>query len=163
MKNKVFTNCFLIQSDKTGKPIKVCLAMKKRGFGVGMWNGSGGKPQEVESVSQASIREVEEELGVKVIQMAKYAEIDFILQKEETLVKMHAFLVTDWQGELQETEEMKPEWFDIENIPYDKMWQADRQWLPLIFSGKKIKACYTYACEGGEVETSEINEMDTFG
>jgi hypothetical protein len=39
MKQKVFTNCFLVKTDKKGKPVQVCLAMKKRGFGAGMWNG----------------------------------------------------------------------------------------------------------------------------
>jgi hypothetical protein len=27
---------------------------------------------------------------------------------------------------------MKPEWFDIEKIPYDKMWDDDIIWLPRV-------------------------------
>jgi hypothetical protein len=27
---------------------------------------------------------------------------------------------------------MKPEWFNIKNIPYDKMWEDDKIWLPEI-------------------------------
>ncbi|MDR0650832.1 MAG: NUDIX domain-containing protein [Candidatus Peribacteria bacterium] len=41
---------------------QLLLAMKKRGFGVGKWSGPGGKVEEGESISQAAVREVEEEV-----------------------------------------------------------------------------------------------------
>merc|ERR1712079_998463 len=31
------------------------------------------------------------------------------------------------------TEEMKPKWFNIEDIPYDKMWKDDIYWMPYLF------------------------------
>jgi len=33
---------------------------------------------------------------------------------------------------VKETEEMKPEWFSIDEIPYDKMWDDDSYWMPRI-------------------------------
>lgn len=162
VKEKIFTNCFLVKTDNDGNPTHVCLAMKKRGFGVGMWNGSGGKPEENEPVEIAARREVQEELGVKVKKMEKRGEIDFVLRNEEKIVLMQTFLVTDWINEPKESEEMKPEWFAVDKVPYKQMWQSDKEWLPIILSGKKIKAKYTYACEGGEVETREIKEIESF-
>jgi 8-oxo-dGTP diphosphatase/2-hydroxy-dATP diphosphatase len=162
MEKKVFTNCFLVKNDGNGNPVEVCLAMKKRGFGQGMWNGSGGKPKEKESIEDAAIREAEEELRVKVIELSKRGMITFILREEDKHVIMYAFLATNWTDEPMESEEMKPQWFSIDSIPYDQMWKADREWLPLIFSGKKIQARYTYAREGGEVETSEIEIIEKF-
>ncbi len=50
------TNSFLIDSDG-----RVLLSMKKRGFGVGKWNGAGGKVKEVEKVEDAAAREICEE------------------------------------------------------------------------------------------------------
>jgi 8-oxo-dGTP pyrophosphatase MutT (NUDIX family) len=41
---------------------QILLAMKKRGFGVGKWNGPGGKVQEKETILQAAVREVKEEV-----------------------------------------------------------------------------------------------------
>jgi len=38
--------------------------MKKRGFGVGKWNGYGGKLDEGESIEQCAIRELEEECSI---------------------------------------------------------------------------------------------------
>ena len=159
MERKIFTNCFLIKVDEKGKPTEVCLAMKKRGFGKGMWNGSGGKPKDGESINDAVIREVNEELGVKIIKLKKKGEIDFILKKEAKKVKMHVYFSLNWENEPVETEEMKPEWFEIKNVPYDKMWAADREWLPVILSGKIIKAKYVYSQEGGEMISGEIKEV----
>ena len=39
------------------KKDKVLLAMKKRGFGAGKWNGVGGKVKDGETIKQAAIRE----------------------------------------------------------------------------------------------------------
>jgi hypothetical protein len=27
---------------------------------------------------------------------------------------------------------MKPEWFSIDEIPFDKMWEDDKYWMPRI-------------------------------
>ena len=49
---KVFTLVFL----RAGK--QVLLGMKKRGFGVGKWNGFGGKLEPGESFAEGAVREV---------------------------------------------------------------------------------------------------------
>lgn len=162
MKNKIFTNCFLIKTNKKGKPYKVCLALKKRGFGKDFWNGSGGKPEEGETIKKAVLREVQEEFNVKVKKLDKRGEVSFVLKKEKMIVLMHTFFATDWEGEPTETEEMKPQWFTIKNVPYKKMWKSDKEWLPIILSGKKIKAKYSYSHEGGKVETRELTEIGSF-
>ena len=69
------TLCFLTK-DK-----KVLLAMKKRGFGNGRWNGVGGKLNAGETIRQAAIREAKEEIGVTVWQMEKVAVLDFYFRK----------------------------------------------------------------------------------
>ena len=57
---KVLTLVFL--RDAT----RVLLGMKKRGFGVGKWNGFGGKVEPGETVVEAAAREVTEECGYSV-------------------------------------------------------------------------------------------------
>lgn len=43
---------------------KLLLWMKKRGFGMGKWNGLGDKVSGDETVAQAFLREIEEEAGI---------------------------------------------------------------------------------------------------
>ncbi len=60
---KQATLCLLIKEDK------ILLAMKKRGFGVGRWNGAGGKfdPEKGDkTILDATIRETREEIGVEI-------------------------------------------------------------------------------------------------
>ncbi len=52
---KLLTLCIVHQHPR------VLLGMKKRGFGIGHWNGFGGKVEEGESIEEAAKREVKEE------------------------------------------------------------------------------------------------------
>ena len=45
---------------------QIFLAMKKRGFGEGKWNGAGGKLEAGETVAQAASRELLEETGISI-------------------------------------------------------------------------------------------------
>lgn len=122
---------------------EILLAMKKRGFGEGLWNGAGGKQQHRESINQTAIRETQEEIGVTAVSFDKVAELHFsYLEGEEMLVS--AYLCFEWVGEPRESEEMKPRWFKIESIPYEKMWPDDKHWLPRVINGEKLKAKFSY-------------------
>jgi 8-oxo-dGTP diphosphatase/2-hydroxy-dATP diphosphatase len=33
-----------------------------------------------------------------------------------------------------ETEEMKPEWFSLDKIPYEQMWESDEEWLKRVLN-----------------------------
>jgi len=136
MNNLTLTLLFLRKADQ------VLLAMKKRGFGEGRWNGVGGKLDSGETVEQALIRETQEEIGVTPTTYEKvgYIEFDEHFKGEPTIMQVHVYIATDWSGEPQETEEMKPAWFNIDSIPYGTMWPDDPYWLPQVINGKKIEA-----------------------
>ncbi len=92
---------------------KVLLAMKKRGFGEGKWNGVGGKPNAGETIEQTAIRETEEEVGVKVKNIVQVGILDFyfpsVPEEKNWNQQVVVFLAKEWDGEPVETEEMKPE------------------------------------------------------
>lgn len=45
---------------------QILLAMKKRGFGEGKWNGAGGKVDTGETIIEAASRELREETGINI-------------------------------------------------------------------------------------------------
>ena len=128
----------------------VLLGMKKRGFGNGKWNGFGGKVLPGESIEDAAIRELEEEAGIIAMagDLNKLAEIDFIFENNPD-INNHTvvFSLEKWQGEPCESEEMKPQWFEMADIPFDEMWSCDAQWIPRVLSGEKIRAAVRFEDE----------------
>lgn len=133
--------------------------MKKRGFGLGKYNGVGGKVEEGESVEEAVAREIKEEIevSVKISDLVKIAEINFQFdQKPDWNQVCHVFLTQKWVDEPRETEEMKPEWFEIEKIPFKKMWIDDPHWLPLVLSGKRIKAEFVFGDNGEKIISEKV-------
>jgi len=118
--------------------------MKKRGFGQGRWNGSGGKMLPGETITQTARREVKEELGVKLKNLHHVATLDFYFPLVATArgldQQVIVFLSDTWDGKICETAEMKPRWFRKNKLPLARMWSDDRFWVPAIFRGKFVKA-----------------------
>ena len=125
---------------------EILLAMKKRGFGSGLWNGAGGKLEPGETVEQAMIRECQEEIGVTPINYEAVAEHDFVQDSatDPWHMYVYAYVCDEWQGEPVETEEMAPRWFRLDEIPYDTMWDDDRLWLPQVLDGLKVVGKFSF-------------------
>ena len=143
------------------KENKILLAMKKRGFGEGKYNGVGGKIEKGETPEEAMIRETKEEIAVVPTKFEKVGFIDFdeYYKGKKERVTFHLYFVKEWTGEPTESEEMNPKWFDVDNIPYDKMFPDDKYWLPLILEGKKIKAYFDFD-EEWNLLCKKIDDLD---
>ena len=142
---------------------EVLLAMKKRGFGAGRWNGVGGKLEPGETVEQALVRECQEEIGVTPTTYSKIAEHDFVLDTHTGKpwhIYVHTYFCDEWDGEPAETEEMAPKWYKISEIPYDEMWPDDRYWLPLALEGKVLKTTFVFDEHEG-VADHTITEIES--
>jgi mutator protein MutT len=142
---------------------RILLAMKKRGFGEGRWNGVGGKVETGESIEQAMVRETEEEIGVTPLEYEKVADIRFdeYFKGEPTLMHVHVFMSRRWTGEPIESEEMAPRWFLPDELPYDDMWSDDEYWLPKVLEGKKISADFKLD-QSDVIISHTINEVVAF-
>lgn len=139
MKNrKIMTLCLIHEHPR------VLLAMKKRGFGVGRWNGFGGKVNEGETIEEAARREVLEESGLEVTALEERGVLDFEFQNDPKILEVHIFKVERFTGDLRETEEMRPKWFDVSEIPFALMWSDDIYWLPLFLAGKRFRGRFLF-------------------
>lgn len=122
------------------KDNKILLGEKKRGFAKGTLNGIGGKQDEGETIDEAMIRECQEEIGVTPIDYVLIGKIHFDVwyKGERVNMYMHVYTCTKFDGEIIETEEMLPKWYDIDNIPYEKMLADDLLWMPMALEGKQF-------------------------
>lgn len=133
---------------KTTKPLTLCiihqhprilLGLKKRGFGMGRWNGFGGKIEKGETIEEAAHRELQEEAGIRTPSLEKHGVILFEFEGNPELLEIHIFKANDFSGEITESDEMRPHWFHVDEIPFSNMWPDDTHWLPLFLAGKKFK------------------------
>jgi len=168
------TLCFLIRPRSRASSLRgrenqenreILLAFKKRGFGQGKWNGAGGKLdlEKDGDIFEAAIREIKEEIGIEVKDMEKVAIFNFYFPYQvDWNQTVHVFVSKNWQGEPKESEEMKPKWFKINEIPFDEMWPDDKFWLPRVLAGKKVRADFIF--KKGEIISSHaikiVNRLD---
>lgn len=150
------TLVFLVKRSK-GAIREICLAMKKRGFGKGRWNGVGGKVDgEHETIEEAARRETHEEINVKIEDLKKTAELSFSFPHNAAWDQMvHVYFVEVWSGDPSESEEMNPQWFSVDELPFHDMWPDDPFWLPEVIKGNKVKARFSFG-EGDRILDKEI-------
>jgi len=152
---KKLTLCLIHQDSK------ILLGLKKRGFGKGRWNGFGGKLNEEETIEEAAKRELKEEAGIHANEIEKKGIIKFEFQSDVEDFEIHIFHVTNFEGEPTESEEMKPQWFNTEDIPYEEMWADDKHWVPLFLEGKKFKGTFVFDGEKeNNIIKSELIEVE---
>lgn len=132
------TLLFLLRDDQ------ILLAMKKRGFGAGRWNGVGGKPEANETIEQTAVRECKEEIGVTPKNYHQVGTLNFHFADKTLNQQVIVYLCTTWAGTPRETEEMRPQWFKTRDIPYDAMWPDDALWLPKVLAGSFVEGSFTF-------------------
>lgn len=141
---------------------EICLALKKRGFGEGYYNGFGGKVEDGETLTQATVREVYEESTVIVQEKDLQQVADIISIFKDAQMHVHVYFARTWTGEPEETEEMKPKWFLHSNIPYAQMWSSDYRWIPSVLIGKKLRGTIYFKEDGKNVDTMDWEEVTNF-
>ena len=152
---KLLTLCIIYQYPK------VLLGMKKRGFGAGRWNGFGGKVSSAETIEEAARRELKEEAQIEIDKLDRVGVVEFEFRGNPEILEVHIFRSENFSGEPMETEEMKPQWFHVNDIPFQDMWPDDKYWMPLFLNGKKFKGRFLF---GGtdtiiEQELIEVEEL----
>lgn len=141
---KIFTLTFPINVTSVDT-IMVLLGMKKRGFGVGRYNGFGGKIEPGEDILKAAIREMKEECGLegKPGSMRFMGVLSF-LSMIDTDATVYVFICDDFEGEPKSTDEMSIKWFCEDDVPYDMMWPDDIHWLPYVLGGKEVTGVFVF-------------------
>ena len=143
------TLCFVIQGGE------ILLIEKKRGLGAGKVNGPGGRLEKGETAEQAAIRETQEEVGITPTGVQWAGELRFQFRDGYSL-HCTVYRASGWEGELMETVEAKPFWVRTDQIPYDRMWADDEQWMPRLLAGENFRGWFEF--DGERMEWSKMEK-----
>lgn len=140
------TLCHLVDEGAT------LLIHKKRGVGSGQWVGPGGKVEPGETPGECVVREVREEVGITVEDPEKVGV--FVYRSDDWDAVVHVFRATEYEGTPEETEEADPAWFPVGDLPFEEMWETDREWLPHVLDGETFRGRFVY--RDGEPAAVEV-------
>ncbi|MCX8497600.1 MAG: 8-oxo-dGTP diphosphatase [Akkermansiaceae bacterium] len=122
---------------------KILLIEKKRGLGAGKINGPGGKIDAGETPLEAAVRETEEELCITPTAPRKLGELQFSMS-DCPHIHCHVYRADDYSGTPTETDEAVPVWTAIDAIPYQRMWEDDQHWLPILLEDQSFLGRFVF-------------------
>jgi 8-oxo-dGTP diphosphatase len=153
--------CLLTRTNSEGAR-EVLLGYKKTGLGTGKIVGLGGHVEPGESTAEAAAREAKEESGLCVApgSLRAAAHLTFLFPAHPSWdMEVEIFTTAQWTGEAAETEEIRPQWFPVAALPFDRMWQDARHWLPRVLAGERLTAAFTYAGDNEAVASASVTPL----
>jgi 8-oxo-dGTP diphosphatase len=138
--------CFVTRSAGA----EVLLGLKKTGFGAGRIVGLGGHVEPGETAAEAAVREVAEESGLRVnlADLRSAGTVTFRFPARPKWDQVVGVFVADrFQGRPEESDEIAPQWFAVENLPLTRMWDDARLWLPQVLAGEQVGLEVTFAAD----------------
>jgi len=152
---KFTTLCFVFDRARN----LLLMIEKKRGQGAGKWNVPGGKISAGESAAEAAIRETIEETGIRPLDLRAAGKLEFYFPESDSWSNIcSVFTAENFSGELiPENIECSAHWVNLDQIPYEKMWDDDRLWIPLLLTGKYFHRIYHFDAND-KMKSEEIRD-----
>ncbi|KAJ1933488.1 hypothetical protein EC988_009105 [Linderina pennispora] len=155
--HKLYTLVFPVDTANS----KVLLGMKKRGFGKDKLNGFGGKVEPHETIEQGAVRELQEESGLTATHIKKIGLLFFYFENDPVSMEVHVYQSDRYDGRPVESDEMRPEWFGVREMPFERMWADDSLWWPYALENKRFVGRFWFKADQVTITRQELREVDS--
>lgn len=148
---------YLLRSDS------VLLGVRKRvsdNLGHLLIAGIGGRLEPGETSELALQREIEEEIKVRIKAWRLVGRsVNLSPHKPSHNLGVDIYVVSEYDGEPQETDDIAPLWVPKTELPLDRMWPDNRLTAPLVLQGERIMGTFLYGPDGDLIE----HDLHTLG
>ncbi|MFS2031155.1 MULTISPECIES: 8-oxo-dGTP diphosphatase [unclassified Curtobacterium] len=137
---------YLVRDGEQGP--EVLLGEKRRGLGTGRLVGPGGKREPGESAVETAVREVAEEVGLRIdaADLEARGTLDYRFPYRPSWSQVSdVFVCRRWQGSPSGSDELEPRWIPVDAVPFEAMWDDAKYWLPGVLGGGSVRARFTFA------------------
>ena len=111
-----------------------------------------------ESPKEGATREALEETGFSISQLKSHGVLNFYFgQKAKPDWIVYVFSTNLFKGKLVSNEEGILQWFPLNEVPYDEMWEDDKHWLPLLLEDKRFKGDFYFNKNGIKLLDFDLN------
>lgn len=144
--------CLSIVIDE--KENRVLMIKHHRGINEGCLNFPGGKRDAGETMAECVVRETEEETGIIPLDAVQVGQLEF----EKYSVSV--FKSTKFKGVLKPNgAEVDVFWQDLDALPYDKMRDSDRDFVPPIMRGEYVHREYCYTPDWKLIGITDLSKQ----
>lgn len=140
--------CYLLR-EREGRA-EVLLGRKKHGLGQGYFVGLGGKLEPGESAVEAAVRESFEEAGVVIdpVDLEPRGLLTYLFPHREAWSQAsNVFVCRSWSGLPGPSDELDPEWFPLDRVPLEQMWDDAKHWLPGVLAGNSVRRTFVFGAD----------------
>jgi 8-oxo-dGTP diphosphatase len=130
------------------KDNKILLLKKSKGLlGHGKWNLPGGKILPNEEPKACAVREVFEETCLTVKNVEQVGLLYFFnnRQRLSPIWTVHAFLAREFEGVPTSGREGRLEWFSIDALPFNEMWEDDQYWYGVALERTRFEGWFYFS------------------
>jgi 8-oxo-dGTP diphosphatase len=130
------------------KDNKILLLKKSKGLlGEGKWNAPGGKIMPNEEPKACAVREVFEETRLTVRTAEGVGILYFYNngQRLSPIWTVHVFLARQFDGVPIDGREGRLEWFSVDALPFEEMWEDDQYWYRLALKGARFEGWFYFS------------------